>query len=173
MDLVLMLIPGVIILGIGSFARYLREQKDKPRSTSIVEECWIDPASVSAKLQGCPHAIIEPVMASGETDPVAWICLNPECYDQLELTDPAVRSHLRREKLEQGWKRVGDQMTQEPLKVKRAPRPSFGVQYTTQEDGTRRWVPTFSSGGYLKAGVTSDLPDMPSQAELDRLWENK
>lgn len=45
----------------------------------------------------CTHNVIIPVIPSGEEAIVAWLCCNANCYDQLELTDPAVTRHLSAE----------------------------------------------------------------------------
>lgn len=67
------------------------EQAPKPRRAPAPQ---LDPkwdASV------CTHSVIMPVIPSGEEAIVAWLCCNANCYDQLELTDPAVTRHLSAE----------------------------------------------------------------------------
>jgi hypothetical protein len=60
----------------------------------------------------CKHAKIEPVIPSGEEDIVAYLCVDPECYAQLELTDPAVQAHLKQERILKGWEHVGNSLEQ-------------------------------------------------------------
>lgn len=60
----------------------------------------------------CPHARLEPVIPSGEEEVVAYLCVDPECYAQLELTDPAVQSHLKQERILKGWEHVGNSLDQ-------------------------------------------------------------
>jgi hypothetical protein len=60
----------------------------------------------------CPHSRLEAVIPSGEEEVVAYLCVDPECYAQLELTDPAVQAHLKQERILKGWEKVGNSLEQ-------------------------------------------------------------
>lgn len=56
----------------------------------------------------CKHEVIEKVVPSGEDNIVAWICLNPACYEQLELADPAVERFQKKKRIADQWNKVED-----------------------------------------------------------------
>lgn len=58
----------------------------------------------------CKHPEIEPVIPSGEEEAVAYLCVDPECYAQLELTDPAVIGWSQTRKVSDKWAGIRDQI---------------------------------------------------------------
>lgn len=57
------------------------------------------PSRAAASAAVCSHLNITEVVAWSEEEPIAYICLSPECYAQLDLDDPAVKWHLDRAEL--------------------------------------------------------------------------
>jgi hypothetical protein len=58
----------------------------------------------------CKHPEIEPVIPSGEEETVAYLCVDPECYAQLELTDPTVIRWSQTRKISDNWAGIRDQI---------------------------------------------------------------
>lgn len=68
------------------------------RRTAEVGQAYV-PVMPALPKTGCRHSEIEPVFAWGEADPIAWICVSPECYAKLEASSAAVA----RWKRDQDW----------------------------------------------------------------------
>lgn len=138
----------------------------------------------------CQHAVITPVTPSGEEQIVAWICCNADCYEQLELTDPAVVDHLKVEaqmaqakEIEANWDKVkawtetdidrarkfleyiGDdkqaERYQAHLKGEQTEEQAKRFAARTQENEDMARKGRFSKGGYVPEQVFVPLsPDL-------------
>lgn len=123
----------------------------------------------------CKHAVLEPVIPSGEDAIVAWLCTSPACYQQLELNDPAVQAHLatearaaQKKKLADQWAAI-EEWTDEDSE--RAASVLKGMQTTTQAQAfaakvqvyeEKQW---FSKGGIVANRMIPIRPDLSRFAQ--------
>lgn len=85
----------------------LRERKPRRAPAPKLNPKW--------DVNVCKHKELEPVVASGETETIAYICTNPACYDQLPLDHAAVWSWERANNVTDGWNDVQRVMAEEAL----------------------------------------------------------